>query len=380
MAWTCLAGLPLHRTPQRLAARAGSLSARHGGHAALDGRHHQPQLPTCALDGEHVVRAVDRSRPDLAIDRENEYRNSEAAAESRRRRRERDGLPAGRGRARRAVRWRADVHQDDVWRHARPAAHRRGLPPMLHDGPALRRTTSTCSTSRRATSRSCRRGAIGCRHGTTTFAEQVGRIRVRDAARAGAGGAVQQRPAGRRHHRRRRAAVADRLRVLRNDEASFELGNIWSESALPDDALDARLVHGVLGPTTGRREGLRGARRGRSCRSTAGRCGRRSRMRSALIEFDYWSVGDGEVRPGGAPNSTARRFDAVAGRRRGALNVLNTVPCHGLVTACVSHLAQFRLHEHTATSCPRIGAMTPGGLGRALRRSSGGQTPTQIER
>ncbi len=165
----------------------------------------------CA-DGDQVVRLSDPESSDLAIDRENEYRNSVAAAESGAAPAVTDYLP---GEGVLVVAWveGRTFNEDDVGADGEPAAHRGGVP-------------ASCTAGRRSSMAfdmfdiQARYHALVRERGYRLpprydeFAPKVERMRAAMARAAGAEGAVQQRPARGQHHRRRLAAVADRLRVL----------------------------------------------------------------------------------------------------------------------------------------------------------------------
>ena len=73
-----------------------------------------------------------------------------------------------------------------------------------------------------------------------------------------------------------------------NNDACFELGNIWSEASLPPELLDV-LVAAYFGrprPVQVARARLFGL-----VASTAGRCGPRSMDGSSPMDFDFWSWG-----------------------------------------------------------------------------------------
>ena len=76
-------------------------------------------------------------------------------------------------------------------------------------------TTSTCSSVQRTLPRHRARARVPAPDRYDEFEDKVEQIRRAFAVQADATGAVQQRPPRRQLHRRRHEAVADRLRVLR---------------------------------------------------------------------------------------------------------------------------------------------------------------------
>ncbi len=85
----------------------------------------------------------------------------------------------------------------------------------LHAGPRFASDFDMFAVQRRYLRLVRERGLPAARPATSTSCRRCDRIRAALAVRAGADGALPQRPARREHHRRRRAAVAHRLRVRR---------------------------------------------------------------------------------------------------------------------------------------------------------------------
>ena len=174
----------------------------------------------------------------LAIDRDAEHREL--------RWRRRTGVaPGGRGLPARPARRAADRvgRRPDARWPSRPA--RRRDPARVAAAPAGSCTpgrgspaTSTCSRCSGATWTSCsERGfRLPPRYLDFDAGGASGSRRALDA-RAGPTVPVPQRPAGREHHRRRRPALADRLRVLRQQRPLLRARQLWSESSLPPEQL-----------------------------------------------------------------------------------------------------------------------------------------------
>jgi thiamine kinase-like enzyme len=227
-----LSGLPAHdaerlrRVP--FLSQASAVSPLDGG---ITNRNYRVRTPS----GDHVVRLSDPESSDLAIDRENEYRNSVAAEQS-------GAAPAvtaylpGEGVL--VVRWieGRTFNEDDVGSEAnlpRIAAVCR----QLHAGPRFANRFDMFDIQARYLSLVNERGyRLPPRY--REFADH--------AARIGRALAVAPEPKVPCNNDLLAANVIDdgeRLWLIDyeysgNNEASFELGNIWSESTLPEDSLD----------------------------------------------------------------------------------------------------------------------------------------------
>jgi thiamine kinase-like enzyme len=186
--------------------------------------------------GDHVVRLSDPESSDLAIDRENEYRNSLAAAESGA---APDVTAYLRGEGILVVRWveGRTFNEDDVGAEV-------NLPRIadvcrqLHAGPAFANAFDMFDIQARYLALVRERGfRLPPRY--DEFADHVTRIK--------AAMDVVPEPAVPCNNDLLAANIIDdgtRLWLIDyeysgNNEASFELGNIWSESTLPVDALEA---------------------------------------------------------------------------------------------------------------------------------------------
>jgi thiamine kinase-like enzyme len=228
-----LAGLPpqdaarLRRTPS--AASAYAVVPLEGG---ITNRNYRLRRSA----GDVVVRLSDPESSDLAIDRENEYRNSVAAAESGAAPQVVDYLP---GEGVLTVAWieGRTFNEDDVG-----AEH--NLPRiatacrLLHAGPAFVNPFDMFDIQARYLSLVRERGfRLPPRY--EEFLPQVARMR--------AAMAVAPEPKVPCNNDLLAGNIiddGDRLWLIDyeysgNNEASFELGNIWSESTLPDASLDA---------------------------------------------------------------------------------------------------------------------------------------------
>ena len=187
------------------------------------------------VDGDQVVRLSDPESSDLAIDRENEYRNSVAAAASGAAPAVTDYLP---GEGVLVVAWveGRTFNEDDVGSAA-------NLPRIaevcrvLHSGPAFVNGFDMFDIQARYLSLVRERGfRLPPRY--EEFAPQVERMKAAMAISPEA-----RVPC---NNDLLAANIIDdgaRLWLIDyeysgNNEASFELGNIWSESTLPEDALD----------------------------------------------------------------------------------------------------------------------------------------------
>ncbi len=186
-------------------------------------------------DGDQVVRLSDPESSDLAIDRENEYRNSVAAAASGAAPAVTDYLP---GEGVLVVAWveGRTFNEDDVGAAA-------NLPRIaevcrtLHSGPAFANGFDMFDIQARYLSLVRERGyRLPPRY--SEFAPKVDRMKA----------AMARAPEAKVpcNNDLLAANIIDdgsRLWLIDyeysgNNEASFELANIWSESTLPDDALD----------------------------------------------------------------------------------------------------------------------------------------------
>ena len=185
--------------------------------------------------GDHVVRLSDPESSDLAIDRENEYRNSVAAAESGAAP-DVTGYQPGEGVL--VVRWveGRTFNEDDV-------GDERNLPRiaevcrLLHSGPAFANPFDMFDIQARYLALVRERGfRLPPRY--DDFADHAARIR--------AALSVAPEPKVPCNNDLLAANIiddGDRLWLIDyeysgSNEASFELGNIWSESTLPESALD----------------------------------------------------------------------------------------------------------------------------------------------
>jgi thiamine kinase-like enzyme len=277
-----LSGLPPHDAERlRRVPFLGSAS----GVTPLDGgitnRNYRVRTP----DGDHVVRLSDPESSDLAIDRENEYRNSVAAALSGAAPDVTGYLP---GEGVLIVRWieGRTFNEDDVGAAAnlpRIAAVCR----QLHAGPAFANPFDMFDIQARYLALVTQRGyRLPPRY--REFSDHVERIR--------AALAVSPEPKVPCNNDLLAANVIDdgaRLWLIDyeysgNNEASFELGNIWSESTLPDEALDL-----LVASYWGRADPAKVARaRLWALMSKYGWTLWASIQRSASpIAFDYWSWG-----------------------------------------------------------------------------------------
>ena len=251
----------------------------------LDGgitnRNYRVRLPA----GDVVVRLSDPESSDLAIDRENEYLNSVSAAAS-------GAAPSVtdyvRGEGVLVVAWITGrtFNEDDV---AAPANLPRiaDVCRMLHSGPAFANGFDMFDIQARYLSLVRERGfRLPPRY--ESFLPQVERIR--------AAMAVAPEPLVPCNNDLLAANIIDdgqRLWLIDyeysgNNEASFELGNIWSESTLPAESLDP-LVHSYW-----RREDASKVARARlwALMSKYGWTLWASIQQSVSpIEFDYWSWG-----------------------------------------------------------------------------------------
>lgn len=279
---TLLAGFPPHdaerlrRVP--FVGQASSVSPLDGG---ITNRNYRVRTHA----GDHVVRLSDPESSDLAIDRENEYRNSMAAAES-------GAAPAvtgylpGEGVL--IVQWieGRTFNEDDVGSAA-------NLPRIaevcrrLHSGPKFVNPFDMFDIQARYLALVTERGyRLPPRY--LEFAQQAERIRTALA--------VHPEPKVPCNNDLLAANViddGDRLWLIDyeysgNNEASFELGNIWSESTLPEEALDV-----LLESYWGRPDPAKVARaRLWALMSKYGWTLWASIQTSVSpIEFDYWSWG-----------------------------------------------------------------------------------------
>jgi len=213
-------------------ARATSVSPLDGG---ITNRNYRVRTP----DGDHVVRLSDPESSDLAIDRENEYRNSVAAAMSGAAPEVTAYLP---GEGVLVVRWveGRTFNEDDVGDAA-------NLPRIadvcrtLHAGPPFVNPFDMFDIQARYLALVTERGyRLPPRY--LDFADQVHTMRVAMAAAA-----EPRVPCNNDLLAANIIDDGDRLWLIDYEysgmnEASFELGNIWSESTLPEEALDV-LVH-----------------------------------------------------------------------------------------------------------------------------------------
>ena len=279
---TLLLGLPAHdaerlrRVP--FLPQASSVTPLDGG---ITNRNYRVRTPA----GDHVVRLSDPESSDLAIDRENEYRNSMAAAISGAAPSVTGYLP---GEGVLIVKWieGRTFNEDDV---GSPA----NLPRIaevcrtLHSGPAFVNSFDMFDIQARYLALVTERGyRLPPRY--LEFASQAERIRTALA--------VHPEPKVPCNNDLLAANViddGDRLWLIDyeysgNNEASFELGNIWSESTLPDADLDV-LVESYWG----RSDPAKVARaRLWALISKYGWTLWASIQTSASpIEFDYWSWG-----------------------------------------------------------------------------------------
>ena len=229
---TLLLGLPAHdaerlrRVP--FLPQASSVSPLDGG---ITNRNYRVRTPA----GDHVVRLSDPESSDLAIDRENEYRNSMAAADSGAAPPVTGYLP---GEGVLIVKWieGRTFNEDDV---GSPV----NLPRIaevcrtLHSGPAFVNPFDMFDIQARYLALVTERGyRLPPRY--LEFASQAERIR--------AAMSVHPEPKVPCNNDLLAANVIDdgnRLWLIDyeysgNNEASFELGNIWSESTLPEEDLD----------------------------------------------------------------------------------------------------------------------------------------------
>ncbi len=279
---TLLLGLPAHdaerlrRVP--FLPQASSVSPLDGG---ITNRNYRVRTPA----GDHVVRLSDPESSDLAIDRENEYRNSMAAAASGAAPPVTGYLP---GEGVLIVQWieGRTFNEDDV---GSPA----NLPRIadvcrrLHSGPAFVNPFDMFDIQARYLALVTERGyRLPPRY--LEFASQAERIRT----------ALDVHPEPKVPCNNDLLAAnviddGDRLWLIDyeysgNNEASFELGNIWSESTLPEEDLDV-LVEAYWG----RPDPAKVARaRLWALISKYGWTLWASIQTSASpIEFDYWSWG-----------------------------------------------------------------------------------------
>ena len=207
--------------------------------APLDGGITNRNYRVRTAEGDHVVRLSDPESSDLAIDRENEYRNSVAAADSGAAPEVTAYLP---GEGVLVVRWveGRTFNEDDV-------GDERNLPRIaevcrrLHEGPAFVNAFDMFDIQERYLDLVTGRGyRLPPRY--LDFSSHVARMRT-----------VMRRAPERQvpcNNDLLAANIIDdgqRLWLIDYEysgmnEASFELGNIWSESTLPEDSLDL-LVH-----------------------------------------------------------------------------------------------------------------------------------------
>jgi thiamine kinase-like enzyme len=235
--------------------------------------------------GDHVVRLSDPESSDLAIDRENEYRNSVAAAQSGAAPEVTAYLP---GEGVLVVRWveGRTFNEDDV---ADEANLRRiaGVCRTLHAGPAFVNDFDMFDIQERYLRLVQERGyRLPPRY--LDFAGHVSRIRAAMSAAP--------EPRVPCNNDLLAANIIDdgqRLWLIDyeysgTNEASFELGNVWSESTLPAEALDV-----LVGAYWEREDRAKVARaRLWALMSKYGWTLWASIQASASpIEFDYWSWG-----------------------------------------------------------------------------------------
>ena len=258
--------------------------------------------------GAYVVRVSAKDAGLLAIDRENEYLNTVAAADAGVGAAVVDYLPEEivlvlefiEGRRRR--RGPAPRRQARTGRRGLPAAARRPpLPRRLQHVPDPARYLDRPGPGVPATRPLPRVRAAGTRD------------RGGDGRPPRGHGSVQQRPPGRELHRRRRPVQADRLRVLGQQRRLFRARQ-YLERVEPLPRASSTSSSTTTTASTSPTRSL-GPGSGASCRSTAGRSGRRSRTASPTSTS---TSGSGAWRSTTARSSSSTAPTSTASRRRPA--------------------------------------------------------------
>ena len=250
-------------------AERGRAAARRAHEHELQG-HDRDRLPTSS-GSRARTRACSRSTARTSSTTRSRRRRSASAlrvvAYAARARRPRDRVPRGRG--------------DDAARTCAAATgctSSRDACRRLHGARRFLRRLRHVRDPARATSRSCKSAASACRTAISSSSRRCARSRKRCAFAPRA-----TVPCNNDLLAENFIDVGGEIRLIDyeysgNNDACFELGNVWSESNLSLEQLERARRRATTAHRCGARSREPGC--GASCRSTAGRCGARSRTAS----------------------------------------------------------------------------------------------------